>query len=322
MKLNEITIEVTQRCSNHCIYCSSLSDNQKEESLPIDTIYRVVDDAVILGVREISISGGEPFLRNDLDMILEFMAGKGIKVYIYTSGICFDGEYGSIPKERLKVISGIIDKLIINYETVSPELFSVIMNAPAENLSYVEETIQNAIEIGIPVEAHLVPMSCNYKGIPDVINKLFSMGVSCVSFLRLVSQGRVLDNKHLVSLSAFEQAEVIEMLTMLKEQYGDRIRLGKPFQVERPIICLTGTSKLTIRYDGFVFPCEAFKDGFMSFKSFKSENVKEKSLIDIYANSTYICAVREELKSYYNGAVSDPCFGQFCRMNKRFKYGT
>ena len=46
MSLNEITIEVTQQCPNRCIYCSSLSDMEKTESLGYATILQVVDDAV------------------------------------------------------------------------------------------------------------------------------------------------------------------------------------------------------------------------------------------------------------------------------------
>lgn len=56
MSLNEITIEVTQQCSNRCIYCSSLSDMEKTESLDYATIIQVVDDAITLGAKTISLS--------------------------------------------------------------------------------------------------------------------------------------------------------------------------------------------------------------------------------------------------------------------------
>ena len=62
MSLNEITIELTQQCPNHCIYCSSLSNMEKNECLDYAAIIRVVDDAVILGAKTVSLSGGEPFL--------------------------------------------------------------------------------------------------------------------------------------------------------------------------------------------------------------------------------------------------------------------
>ena len=103
------------------------------------------------------------------------------------------------------------------------------------------------------------------------------------------------------------------MLKHLSARYGDKLRLGKPYRSERFSTCWTGTIRLAVRYDGFVFPCGAFKDGMMTFKGFAPENIKEKSLSEIYQDSEYVKAVREELAKYYEGEVSEPCFGQYCR---------
>ena len=61
------------------------------------------------------------------------------------------------------------------------------------------------------------------------------------------------------------------------------------------------------------FPCGAFKDGMMTFRGFDPENIKEKRLTEFYRDSEYIKAVRDELAKYYEGEVSEPCFGQYCR---------
>ena len=70
MNLNEITIEVTQQCPNRCIYCSSLSDMEKSGALVFDTICKVVDEARELGAKSVSLSGGEPFFREDIVEII------------------------------------------------------------------------------------------------------------------------------------------------------------------------------------------------------------------------------------------------------------
>ena len=80
---------------------------------------------------------------------------------------------------------------------------------------------------------------------------------------------------------------------------------------------MTGTIRLAIRYDGCVFPCGAFKDGIMVFKSYAPNNVQEKSLKEIYETSTYIAKVRECLEKYYEGEVTEPCFGQYCRQEAK-----
>lgn len=318
MSLSEITIEVTQQCPNRCIYCSSLSDMEKTERLDYATIIQMVDDAVALGAKTVSLSGGEPFLREDIVEMVEYIQGKGLEVRLYSSGIYSDGDsYSSIPTTLLEAVKGKLDALIFNYEAIDAELYATIMGTEADNLALLDENIHRAIALGIPVEAHLVPMHCNFRQIPDVLSKLYSMGVSNVSFLRIVPQGRVLENKELVEMSAAEQEELKQILSKCQETYQGKIRLGLPFSAIRAA-CGTGSIKLTVRYDGYVFPCEAFKDGMMEIEdSVKPENVKEKRLKDIYEESGYLKIVREGLKAYSGCEGNECCYGQFIRKKVR-----
>jgi Predicted Fe-S oxidoreductases len=315
-QLLEVTIEVTQRCPNRCIYCSSWSSLEKTEALDFDTICGIVDDAVELGAEQINISGGEPFLRTDIISINDYIRSKGLKIRLYTSGIYYNQGYQSIPDTLLEVIAGKVDTLIFNYETAIPELYAKIMGTSPGNLLLIEETIKKATNLGINVEAHLVPMKCNYLEIPQTLGRVYSLGVSKVSLLRFVQQGRSVGNVEETVLAKEEEEALKEMLKELSGKYGDKLRLGKPYRSERFSTCWTGTIRLAVRYDGFVFPCGAFKDGMMTFKGFAPENIREKSLSEIYRDSEYIKAVREELENYYKGNVNDPCFGQYCRIIK------
>lgn len=314
MSLNEITIEVTQQCPNRCIYCSSLSDMEKTECLDYAAIIRVVDDAVTLGAKTVSLSGGEPFLRADIAEIVDYIQCKGLKLRLYSSGIYSDGDsYSSIPTTLLEAVRGKLDALIFNYEAIDAELYATIMGTEAVNLALLDETIHRAIALGIPVEAHLVPMHCNFRQIPDVLSKLYSMGVSNVSFLRLVPQGRVLENKELVEMSVEEQEELKKIMAKCQETYQGKIRLGLPFSAKRAA-CGTGSIKLTVRYDGYVFPCEAFKDGMMEInEGVMPENVKEKRLKNIYEESGYLKVVRDGLQVYSGCEGNEYCYGQFVR---------
>ena len=249
-------------------------------------MYLLLDDANTLGVKSVSLSGGEPFLRDDITEIVAYIYAQGLKIKLYSSGIYFsEGQYTSIPATLLEAVKDKIEALIFNYEATDANLYATIMGTETANLVLLDETIEKAIALGIHVEAHLVPMHCNYRQIPAVLSKLYSMGVSNVSFLRLVTQGRVLENKELVELTIEEQAELKQILIKSGESYKGKIRLGLPFSAKRAI-CGTGTVKLTIRYDGYIFPCEAFKDGMMEIMDgIMAENVNEKRLSDIYEHS-------------------------------------
>ena len=311
--LFEVTIEVGQQCPNRCVYCSSMSSPDKNQMLNFSTICGIVDDAVVLGAKLINISGGEPLLRLDIVAIADYIHSRGLKIRLYSSGLFYDGKYSSLPTELLESLRGRLDYLIFNYETSDPELYGMIMGTTAENLALLEASIKNAIAAGLDVEAHLVPMACNFRQIPRTLEKLYSMGISKVSLLRLVPQGRVEENIDLTVLSSDEENELREMLYSLSAEYGNKLRLGKPYRREKFSSCMTGTIRLAVRYDGFVFPCGAFKDGMMTYEGCRPDNVNEKRLKDIYESSVYIAKVREDLAHYYGGEVTEPCYGQYYR---------
>ena len=218
-ELYEVTIEVTQKCPNRCIYCSSWSDINKSAKLDSQTVYGIVDDAAELGAKLINISGGEPLLRPDIADIVDYIHTKGFKVRLYSSGIFYDGSFKTMPTTILESIKGRVDRIIFNYESSNPEIYARIMGTQPENLPLLDETIKNSIEIGIPVEAHIVPMKCNFQQIPQTLEKLFEMGISKVSLLRLVPQGRVVKNGEMTVLSVEEQKELTRLLESLSNKY-------------------------------------------------------------------------------------------------------
>ena len=316
-QLFEVTIEVTQKCPNRCIYCSSWSDINKSAKLDLQTIYGIVDDAAELGVKLINLSGGEPLLRPDTADIADYIHTKGLEIRLYSSGIFYDGSFKTMPATILESIKGRVDHLIFNYESAIPEIYARIMGTRPENLLLLDETIKNSIEIGIPVEAHIVPMKCNFRQIPQTLEILYEMGISKVSLLRLVPQGRVAENEEMTVLSVEEQKELTSMLESLSNKYDKtKLRLGKPQRTSKFSTCWTGTIRMVVRYDGLVFPCGAFKDGYITFIGQKPISILEKRLYEIYNNSEYLKTIRSELAKYYEGEVFEPCFGQYCRYNK------
>ena len=78
MRLKEITIEITQRCPNYCIHCSSLSSLNCSTQLSFDDIRNVIDDAVSLGAELICISGGEPFMHPQITDIIRYVHSKQV----------------------------------------------------------------------------------------------------------------------------------------------------------------------------------------------------------------------------------------------------
>ena len=315
--LKELAIEIIQQCPNCCIHCSSFSDLRKSNVIPVEKVKEVVDDAKDLGAKLICISGGEPFLHKGLKDIVEYIKAKGLQCYVYSSGIFHkDGEYCSIPVSLLEGVAKSITKLIVNYETTDSGTYDRIMGTSCNGLSLLEGTITSAISLDITVEAHFVPMAINYRHINSVVSRCKELGVKKVSFLRLVMQGRAKQYRSLTELSQAQTNSLVSELQTLKKQKSSSIRLGIPFTQNKLACssCHAGTTKISIRYDGNVYPCEAFKnDEPAGLVSAKPDNIYEKRFADIYRNSEYLKQIRDLITQFKSQHHCESCANQYYR---------
>lgn len=64
--------ELTYRCPLHCLYCSNPSDLAEHgNEIDADTWIQVFREAEELGVVQLNLTGGEPLLRDDLELLIE-----------------------------------------------------------------------------------------------------------------------------------------------------------------------------------------------------------------------------------------------------------
>lgn len=322
MTLNEISIELTQRCPNRCIHCSSMSCPEARKELDTDVVVEVLDDAKALGAKVVCLSGGEPFLHPGFMKIVTHAFDLGLKVYVYSSGITLQGERQvSISYDTLSSIKEIIEKLIINIEASNISLYDRIMGTDFGGFELMHQTISTAVQLGITVEAHMVPMNINVGEIRNVISLCKQWGVSRVSFLRLVLHGRALDNIQLTRLDTIDHVITRQEIAELKEINKSSIRVGIPFRsCSQRVNCWTGTSKLNIRYDGNVYPCEAFKND-LPFGLTRAcpDNVNQRRLDDIYRHSAYLIEIRQKLEAFQQIATCETCMNQYYLKENEYK---
>ena len=316
MKLNEITIEITQQCPNRCVYCSSLSCPNKSTCLSTEKILDVVDDAMALGCESISLSGGEPFLHPGLVQIVNHIAKHGVQCFIYTSGICIEqSQPCSIPVKVLEALRGKVSKYIVNVEAADETTYDKIMGTSFHGFAMMKQFIAEAVEMDEVVEAHFVPMKLNYQQIPSVVEMCTELGVSRVSFLRFVAQGRGRENVKQLLLEKEEAIETKRLMNQCASNNAAGVRLGIPFSdCCHRVNCLTGTAKLNIRYDGNVYPCEAFKNEFScNILVSEPDNVIVERLVDIYSHSKYLNEVRLMNDQFQVINTCETCVNQYYR---------
>lgn len=312
--LSEISIEILQRCPNRCIYCSSHSNPQATHIIPFDIIKNIIDDAKSLGCKTVCLSGGEPFLHPQILDIISYIAKQQLICYVYTSGIYMKDEvYSSLPNEYIEAIRGMVDKVIFNVEADSSTLYDQIMGTDVGGFDMMKKSINDCVSSGLVVETHVVPMQVNFKHLKSIFDMCYQLGVSKVSILRLVLQGRALENLSLVKLTGEDSREVTKLIKALKEAYKGKVRIGLPYSDSNcRIYCKAASDKINVRYDGNVYPCEVFKDDLLNAKlGCDPDNVWKDSFYDIYKSSPYLNVVRRRIEAFKKEDGDETCYGQF-----------
>lgn len=312
--LSEISIEILQRCPNRCIYCSSHSNPQATHIISFEIIKNIIDDAKSLGCKTVCLSGGEPFLHPQILDIISYIAKQQLICYVYTSGIYMKDEvYSSLPNEYIEAIRGMVDKVIFNVEADSSTLYDQIMGTDVGGFDMMKKSINDCVSSGLIVETHVVPMQVNFKHLKSIFEMCYQLGVSKVSILRLVLQGRALVNLSLVKLTGEDSREVTKLIKALKKAYKGKVRIGLPYSDSNcRIYCKAASDKINVRYDGNVYPCEVFKDDLLNAKlGCEPDNVWKDSFYDLYQNSPYLNVVRKSIEVFKKEDGDETCYGQF-----------
>lgn len=83
-RLRMINIDITGKCDCSCIHCGQ---ETKETQLTLEEITRIVKEGRSLGLTDVVISGGEPFLHPKFYNILDALYSERVYVSILTNGM-------------------------------------------------------------------------------------------------------------------------------------------------------------------------------------------------------------------------------------------
>ena len=102
-----------RRCNLSCAYCNEYDDVSKP--VPVETMYGRIDRLAELGTTIVTISGGEPLLHPELDLIIERIRKNGMIAGMITNGYL-------LTAERIhKLNKAGLDHLQISIDNVKPD---------------------------------------------------------------------------------------------------------------------------------------------------------------------------------------------------------
>jgi radical SAM protein with 4Fe4S-binding SPASM domain len=95
-RYRSILFEITQRCNLDCLYCYNVwknGDAYPRGELSTEKTKELLQKAIIESrCRNVTLTGGEPFLRQDILDIISYVSGMKVSITIITNGTLLDAD--------------------------------------------------------------------------------------------------------------------------------------------------------------------------------------------------------------------------------------
>ena len=161
-----IRISVTERCNFRCQYCmpeKPFSWVPKENLLTFEELFMFIKVTIDEGVKKIRITGGEPLLREDLDVFI-----KMIYDYAPEIDLAMTTNAYLLKSTAQKLKDAGLKRLNVSIDTLKPEVAQKI--AQKDVLANVLDGVEEALAVGLKVKVNMVPMhNMNADEIVDVL---------------------------------------------------------------------------------------------------------------------------------------------------------
>lgn len=294
MGLNELKIEITNKCLLKCVHCSTGAHSKLSSFISPQMFNDILSQATALGCKKIFLSGGEPLLHSNLDNFLELIKTKGLRSKVYSSGITQLSPPSAISKDELKQLKKFgLSQLVFSMYSAKSDKHDFITKTPG-SFSATLKTIQNALEVALKAEIHFVATKLNLNELPKLALLANKISVSKISILRFVPQGRGKLSEQILTPTTNDYLKLKETVNSLKKKLPRiTFRLGSPFNflmLGRPTPCTTGDDRMIIDVDGFAYPCDALKQ--VNVGKDSSSNVFNNSLRHVISEGALFKLVR------------------------------
>jgi MoaA/NifB/PqqE/SkfB family radical SAM enzyme len=184
-------VMLTNRCNLNCIYCLTQCHKQDSTDMPLDKVIKIIDEAYELGTRFISLQGGEPLLRQDIDEIVDYLRNKGVTTELVTNAFFL--------KKRIKTLEK-IDRICISLDgTEGPN----DLNRGNGTYKAVMRNIEYALSHGIRfyrIESTFTKNNCTFENFLFLGKLAKRLGCMLTPFAAVLSEFNVSEAFHKVAL--------------------------------------------------------------------------------------------------------------------------
>ena len=307
--------EITLRCDLACHHCGSRAGKPRADELTTAEALDLVDQMAAMGVREVSLIGGEAYLRDDWLEIAEHVRKHGMKCGIVTGGRGFTRERARAARDAgVNGVSVSIDGL----EEAHDDLRGVKGSYRAAILA-----LENLVAVDLPHAVNTQINRRNRTEVPDVLDVVSAYDLYGWQVQFTVAMGRAADHPEAL-LQPYDLLEVVPMLASLRAKCdakgitlwpGNNVGYFSPFESvfrgkdKRGHLepCSAGRSTLGIEANGDIKGCPS-----LPTSDYTGGNIRGASLRDIWERAEPLRFTRLRTKEDLWGHCRDCYYADDC----------
>jgi pyrroloquinoline quinone biosynthesis protein E len=250
-----LVAELTYHCPLRCAYCSNpVRLGAMGAELDTPTWARVFAEAEALGVMQVTLTGGEPLLRQDLEALIAASRERDLYTTLITSGLPLDR--GRL--ERLRDAG--LDGMQLSIQDTDPA--SAARIAGVDALAHKTAVAGWARALGIPLTVNVVLHRQNLSRLSEFIALAVSWGAERLELAHVQYLGWALENRGALLPTAAMIAEARAEVARARARLGPRLELLAvlpDYFSDQPRACMEGWGRryLVVAPDGRVLPCQA-----------------------------------------------------------------
>lgn len=268
-----VNAEITYKCPLHCVFCYNPVDYAKYgPELTTDEWLRVFREARELGAVQLGLSGGEPLMRDDVEVMVAETSKMGYYVNLITSGV------GLTEKRIAAFKEGGLGQIQLSFQDSTRELNDFLSSTRTFDLkSKVAKLIK---QYEYPMVLNVVIHRLNIDHMQQILEMAEAMGAEHVELANTQYYAWALENReHLMpSREQLERAE--RTANEFRERLGNKMKIYyvvPDYYADRPKACMKGWGSvfLNLTADGLALPChEARMLPGLEFPSVRDHDVR------------------------------------------------
>ena len=283
-----LLLELTYRCPLHCVFCYNPTEFARTgpEIATADWV-RVLREARALGAVQLGLSGGEPLVREDLEVIVAEAHALGYYINLITSGV-------GLTRARIAALkSAGLDHIQLSFQDSTREMNDFLSSTRTFELkAQVAALIR---EYGYPMVLNVVLHRLNIDHVDQILEMAQALGAQYVELANTQYYGWAWLNREqlLPSRAQLEHAEAVTQRFRARVGAQMQIYFVVPDYFEtRPKACMKGLGSvfLAIAPDGTAMPCHAAR----MLPGLDLPNVQQSDIRAIWYDSTAFNRFRGE----------------------------